>query len=201
MKLQTAPVVIELRVTKKRCAYAVLNAVLAREVGGPPATRLSWMLLTTEPIETLGEVAEIVRGYTFRWRIEEVHRAWKRGDCQVEDTQLRSREAIVKWATLHCAVAARAVRLAQLARTQPDVPASQEFSQAEIDAAIALRRKRTKLQLGDVPSLADVVRLVADLGGYTGPKSSGGPPGPTVIARGLKRVTIAAEVLEIVLKK
>ena len=42
--------------------------------------------------------------------------------------------------------------------------------------------------------------MIADEGGYTG-KSSGGPPGPTVIARGLERIGIAADALESVRKK
>jgi hypothetical protein len=195
MQLQYAPVTLRLPITRKRRVSVQLNAVLAREVNGPRGGALCWMLLTTEPIDTFEQVVALVRAYTHRWRIEELHRMWKRGGCNVEDTQLRSRDAIIKWATLHCAVAARALRLTQLARAQPDVPATTEFSQAEIDAAIVLRRKRTKRRLGDVPSLVEMVRMVADLGGYTG-KSSGGPPGATVIGRGLQRVMIAAEVVE-----
>lgn len=199
MQVQATRVTLELRVTKKKREYVELNAVLAREIDGPRGASLSWMLLTTEPIDTFAQVLDVVRAYTFRWRIEEIHRAWKRGGGNVEDTQLRSREAIIKWATLHCAVATRAVRLAQLARTRPELPATEEFSQTEIDATIALRRRRTTFRLGDVPSLGDVVRMIADIGGYTG-KSSGGPPGPTVIARGLERMGIAADVLEAVRK-
>jgi hypothetical protein len=195
MHVRTARVTVRLRVGKKRVEHQELNAVWAQEVDGPRDSPLSWMLLTTEPIETFSQVLEVVHAYTLRWRIEEMHRAWKRGGCNVEDTQLRSREAIIKWATLHAAVATRAVRLTQLARTQPDVSASEEFSQTEIDAAIVLRRKRTKYRIGDVPALVDVVGMIADIGGYTG-KSSGGPPGPAVIARGLERLGIAAEVLE-----
>jgi hypothetical protein len=200
MQVQTQRVTIELRVSKRQREYLTLNAVLAREVGGPKGASLSWMLLTTEPIDTFAQVVEIVRAYTFRWRIEEMHRAWKRGGCNVEDTQLRSPEAIIKWATIHAAVATRAVRLAQQARTRPQAAASEEFSQTEIDAAIVLRKKRSQFSPGSVPSLGDLVRLVADLGGYTG-KSSGGPPGPTVIARGLERVSIAAQVLDAIQKK
>jgi Transposase DNA-binding/Transposase DDE domain len=200
MLVRTLRVSVVLRVGRKRRESVDLHAVLAQEKGGPKGASLSWMLLTTEPVDTFAQAVQVVRGYTFRWRIEEMHRAWKRGGCNVEDTQLRSLEAILKWATLHCAVATRAVRLTQLARVRPDAPSSEEFSQTEIDAAIALRRKRTKFKLGDVPPLVDVVRLIADLGGYTG-KSSGGPPGPTVIARGLERVGIAAEVLEAMHKK
>src|SRR3974390_720434 len=195
MQVRAARVTARLRVGKKSIAYQELKAVWAREISGPTDGSLSWMLLTTEPIDSFSQVLEVVRAYTLRWRIEEVHRAWKRGAGNVEDTQLRSREAIIKWATLHVAVAARAVRLSQLARTQPEISAAQEFSQTEIDAAIPLRRKRTKYRRGDVPPLSDVVRLIADIGGYTG-KSSGGPPGPTVIARGLERLAIAVEVLE-----
>ena len=199
MHVQAKRVTLELRLTPKRREHLEINAVLAREVRGPEGRALSWMLLTTEPISTFAEVVRVVHTYTLRWRIEDVHRAWKRGGCNVEDTQLRSQEGIIKWATIHCAVAARAVRLAKLARERPDAPASEEFAQTEIDAAIILR-KRTKFRRGDVPSLAETVRLIADIGGYTG-KSSGGPPGPTVIARGLERIAIAAEVLESVQKK
>jgi hypothetical protein len=200
MHVQTQRVTIELRVSKRGLEYVELNAVWAREVRGPHGASLSWLLLTTEPIDTFEQVLEIVQAYTYRWRIEEMHRVWKRGGGHVEDTQLRSREAIIKWATLHCAVATRALRLTQLARTRPEMPASEEFSQIEIDATIVLRRKRTKFNPGDVPTLAELVRMVADVGGYTG-KSSGGPPGPTVIARGLERIGIGAEILEGLQKK
>ena len=199
MQVQATRVTLELRVSKKRREYVELNAVLAREVGGPRAASLSWMLLTTEPIDRFSQVVDIVHAYTFRWRIEEMHRAWKRGGGNVEDTQLRSRQAIIKWATLHCAVATRAVRLAQLARTQPELPANEEFSQTEIDAAIALSKRRTTFTFGDIPSLEELVRLVADIGGYAG--RSSGPPGPTVITRGLERIAIAVEVLSAVRKK
>jgi transposase-like protein/transposase Tn5 family protein len=195
LQVQTARVSVELRVTKRKRQTIELNAVLAREVGGPRGASLSWMLLTTESVDTFGQVLDIIGAYTLRWRIEEMHRAWKRGGGNVEETQLRSRQAIEKWATLHCAVAARALRLTQLARTEPERPATEEFTQDEIDAAIVLRGKRTTLRLGDRPSLGELVRMIADLGGYTG-KSSGGPPGPTVIGRGLERVKVAATVVK-----
>jgi hypothetical protein len=52
----------------------------------------------------------------------------------------------------------------------------------------------------DTPALGDIVHLVALLGGYTG-KSSGGPPGPTVIGRGLEKVAVAAETLRMMRAK
>ena len=173
-----------------------LTAVLAKEerTGGP-----EWMLLTSVRAQTFGMASVVLDGYTARWRIADFHRAWKRGLCDVEQTQLRmrGREALLKWATIHGAVAARALRLTHLAREQPDLPASEEFTQDEIDTVLLLRDRRknvTGKKLGDVPKMGDLVRWIADLGGYTG-KSSGGPPGATVIGWGRERITFAAEVL------
>lgn len=191
VQVQAAAVTVEVPLTKTRWQVVQLNAVLVRELSGAKDA-LSWMLLTTEGIDTFDDVRQIVRAYSYRWRIEEMHRAWKRGGCNVEDTQLRSRDGFLKWATIHAAVAARAVRLSHRARSEPKVPATEEFSQAEINAVIALRGKHTKLRTGAVPDLQTMVRLVADAGGYTG-KSSGGPPGPTVISRGLQRIAIVVE--------
>ena len=169
------------------------GAVLVREVGGRPDDRVEWLLLTTHPVRTLRDALAVVRGYTFRWRIEELHRAWKRGLCRVEDTQLRSRDAIFKWATILAAVAARALRLTYLARSDPDTPAVDELSRIELDALIALRQPKG-IALGHTPTVAQAVRWIADIGGYTGPWN--GPPGPAIVGRGLEQVLVTARALE-----
>ena len=182
---------LELPIGRKRRQYERLNVVVATEVGR--RNGLCWKLLTTEPVSSLQDARAVLRGYEMRWRIEEFHRAWKRGVCHVEDTQLRSFDAIAKWATILAAVAARATRLTYLAREKPDTPALDELTQLEVDAAVALRKPKG-VRLGARPTLAEAVRWIADIGGYTG-KSSGGPPGPTVIARGLAKVELLAEAI------
>jgi hypothetical protein len=167
------------------------NAVLVREVG-PVRNRIEWLLLTTHPVRTRADTLAVMQGYKHRWRIEELHRNWKRGLCRVEETQLRSREAVFKWATLLVAVAARAMRLTYLAREQPDLAASEELSRVELKALIALRQPKG-VSLRDVPTLSQAVRWLADLGGYTGPWN--GPPGPTVVGRGLYLVLAASRAL------
>lgn len=49
-----------------------LGAVLVEEVGTVPVGEagVSWMLLTTHPVETEADVLGVVRGYTARWAIE-----------------------------------------------------------------------------------------------------------------------------------
>ena len=50
-----------------------------------------------------------------------------------------------------------------------------------------------------VPTLGQAVRWLADLGGYTGPWN--GPPGATVIGRGLRDVVAAARAIRNLNKK
>jgi hypothetical protein len=156
---------------------------------------LDWMLLTSAPIDTTEQARVVVAGYSMRWRIEEFHRTWKTGSCKIEDTQLRSRHAIVRWATILAVVAARVERLKRLARNEAERPASDELTDVEIEVLIALKRrykKRTELVPDDPPTIGQAVRWIADIGGYTG-KSSGGPPGSITIARGLDRLRSGVE--------
>lgn len=181
------------RKSKTRCPIDVTYVdVRERRRNG-----LHWTLMTNRTVETFEQALEVVTGYTTRWRIEEFHRAWKNGACHVEDTQLRSREAIIKWATILAAVAVRATRLTYLAREKPELPASEEFSPAELTATVLLS-DQPDLDIHHL-TLANTVELIARLGGYTG-KSSGGPPGPTTLARGLRRVADSSKLLKTLAK-
>ena len=176
---------------------AEMTIVWAREVGTTPHGKkpLDWVLFTNRPVRTKSESIAVVRGYCFRWRIEDFHRAWKRGHCRVEETQLRSPDAVIKWATILAAVASRAEHLRHRAREAPDDPAETEFSRDELDGLFFLKKKEKKRTetISHNPTLAQAVRWVADLGGYVGNRSSG-PPGTTTIGRGLERVLLAAEI-------
>jgi hypothetical protein len=166
-----------------------MRVVEARERKGGKQ-RVLWRLLTTLPVTTFAEARAVIAAYTRRWRIEEFHLAWKSGACGIELSWLRQREHFFKWATLLSAVAARLERIRLLARAEPGRSALDEFTQDEIDAAIALRKPKG-VALGAQPTLGKVTRWIADVGGYTG-KSSGGPPGIRVITRGFERVEAAA---------
>lgn len=118
-----------------------LWVVQADEVAVPRGQRaLRWTLLTNYPVSTAAEARVVLRGYEARWRIEEMHRAWKRGGCHVEDRELRTVERVSRWGTVLAAVATRLTRLTYLAREKPEPPAVLDFGQDEIDAAIVLRR-------------------------------------------------------------
>ena len=182
---------ITLGISSKKRLRVEVNAVLVRE-RGRAQDRIEWLLLTTHPVHTRADALAVVKGYGYRWRVEDLHRTWKRGLCRVEESQLRTRNALFKWATILCTVATRALHLTHLARTQPELSALDEFSKHELEAIIALRQPKG-IAPDAVPTVGQAVRWLADMGGYMGSKKH--PPGPTVVGRGLLYVTAAARAL------
>lgn len=106
---------------------------------------------------------------------------------------MHKRAHVERWATLLASVAMRLVRLSYLARHHSDAPATIELTAAEIEAAVLARNIKRRKNAAP-PTIAEVVLWIAQEGGYTG-KSSGGPPGHLVIARGLHRIATLARVL------
>lgn len=200
LDVRFADLVLDLPVqgTERRTTMNV-RVVWARERRAPrDGERLDWMLLTNAEVSTFEQAKAIVDGYCHRWRAEDFHRTWKRGHCNVEDTQLHTRDRVMRWATMLAAVAARVERLKHLARSQPDAPASLALTPMEIDALRAAKTKikaRTEIIPEGMPTIAQAVCWIAELGGYTG-KSSGGPPGSTTIGRGLERLMVWTDAFE-----
>jgi hypothetical protein len=180
--------------TNERFAQEVW-AVLASEESRIPTGEkpLEWMLLTTFPADTLEAASQVVLGYAQRWRVEEFHKCWKSGACNVEDSQLRDADHLLPWVAILASVAVRILRMTYFARARPAAPATVEFSDQEIRAVVALAQPK-KLAAGITPTMQQITVWIAQLGGYIGP-SSGGPPGPLVIARGLDRLQLAFQLL------
>lgn len=195
MALRFCPVVLNLNSEDGKKVAKSLWAVHVREVGTTPMgeSPIEWLLLTNHPVETVEQARLVVLGYAQRWRIEQFHKLWKSEGCRVEDMQLQSLDAVCKWATVLASVAMRIERIVYLSRQEPDLPADVEFSRPEIDAAILLRKPKG-VKRGQLPTVAEVARWIADLGGYTG-KSSGGPFGAKVLARGLDYIAPVAQLL------
>jgi hypothetical protein len=202
MDVRACTVTLDLRDKQTNVRFPMeINVVQARERGTtPPGEKpIEWTLLTNRLIQTKADLSQVIFGYSMRWRIEELHRTWKSGACRVEETQLRSTSAVIKWATILVAVAVRIERIKQLSREEPQRPASDEFTPLEIRAAALLhfgKAGNKQVARGVVPTIADVAFWIAKIGGYTGRSSSGGPPGAITLARGLKSVRTAAKALD-----
>lgn len=176
-----------------------VNVVDARESRPPRgAPAIHWRLLTNRTVESPKDVADILHGYSQRWKIEELHRTWKSGACRVEDSQLHTASGVTKWAIIMAAIAARIERLKHLHRTTPQGSGESEFTPCEIAAIILMKRRhrrRNEPEPTPDPTLGELILWLGELGGYTG-RSSGGPPGSITIRRGLDMVLPIAEALE-----
>lgn len=117
---------------------------------------------------------------------------FRRSGHYVEDAQLHSLEALRKWATLLAAVAPRIGRLKYLARVTPEAASTIELSPEEIavlkrdQASRGVKKKRF---VPAAPTLADVTRWIAQLGGWIDPKGNG----PPTIGRGLERLSLLVD--------
>ncbi len=55
-----------------------VNVVLLEEVDPPESGQpVKWTLLTSEPVESLDDIARVVTYYNLRWPVEEFHKCWK----------------------------------------------------------------------------------------------------------------------------
>ena len=101
-------------------------------------------------MSSASEALEVVRKYTCRWPIEEVHLVLKSG-CRVEGLRLESWDRLEKAVAVESAVAARIVSLRDLARETPEAPAPRAVvargpGAAQRKGAGALQKQQRKQQ-------------------------------------------------------
>lgn len=177
------------RLGKDKRRNLEVNVVHVVERDSPARkARIEWFLLTTREVKKPSDACEVVDAYAERFQIELMHHGWKSGLCNIERTQLRSAEAIQKWATITAAVTTEALFLTQKSRETPEAAATEYLSRAQLDATIVLLQPKG-WEPGQTPSLALAVRWIAQIGGFVA--SNSGPPGKVTVGRGLERVNIA----------
>jgi hypothetical protein len=162
------------------------NLVEVWEPAPPPGSEpVHWLLWTREPAATTDEALEVVRKYTCRWPIEEVHLVLKSG-CEVEDLRLETWDGLEKAVTVNAAVAARIVSLRDLARQTPEAPATEVLSTDEVEVLVCRFGKGIK------PSeltIGQAVLWIGRLGGHLNRKRDG-MPGVRTLWRGLHDLTL-----------
>jgi len=169
-----------------------VTCIVAREIDAPAGTKpLEWRLLTNRTATSAAQVVELIDWYRARWEIEIYFHVFKNG-CEVETLQLGAIDRIERALALFMVVAWRITYLMRLGRTCPDLDATLFFSPDEIRGAYLLAKKSKPPQS---PKLNEVIRLIAQIGGFLGRKSDG-EPGVKTIWRGLDQVMTAAETLQ-----
>jgi transposase-like protein/transposase Tn5 family protein len=144
-----------------------------------------WLLWTLEPAATAAEALEVVRKYTCRWPIEEVHLVLKSG-CRVEDLRLETWDGLEKAVTINAAAAARIVSLRDRACQTPEAPASEVLSADEAETLVAhFGGKMAPSEL----TIGQAVLWIGRLGGHLNRKRDG-MPGVRTLWRGLHDLTL-----------
>ena len=104
--------------------------------------------------------------------------------CKIEAMQLGAIENIERALVLYLIVAWRIARLMRLGRTCPDMDAALMFDRDEWQAAYILNKQKLPQK---TPTLNEVVRLVARLGGFLARKGDG-EPGVKTVWLGMQRI-------------
>jgi hypothetical protein len=168
-----------------------VTCVVAREIDAPAGvTPIEWRLLTNRAASTVEEAIELIDWYRARWEIEIYFHVLKNG-CQVEKLQLGEIERVQRALALFMVVAWRVGYLMRMGRTCPDLDAALFFDPDEIRGAYLLNKKKMPAA---PPRLNDVMRLIAQIGGFLGRKGDG-EPGVKTIWQGLDQVFASAETL------
>ena len=162
-----------------------VTCVVAKEIA-PPAgvSALEWRLLSNRPEVSFEAAVELIDWYRARWEIELFFHILKNA-CRIEAMQLSTMERLERAIALYAVVAWRIGRLMRLGRTCPDLPGELFFEPDEWKGAHVLLKKPVP---ATPPTLNQIIRLIATLGGFLGRKSDG-EPGVKTLWLGLQRVT------------
>lgn len=187
---------------KSKLGNIAFWVILAEEIDPPEGEDpIRWILLTGKPVDSFEDATKILKLYLARWEIEVFHRVLKTG-CKVEEIQLKDDAAILNCVVLYMIVAWRILYLTWLGRDCPELPCSVFFEEAEWKSALAVsqhtRPKKKKEpdsekqvsgepEPEEEPTLGEMLKIVAGLGGHLGRKNDG-PPGAQVIWQGMSRV-------------
>jgi hypothetical protein len=165
-----------------------LTVLHATERGQPKGREpIDWKLVTDLPVRSRAEAVEKLNWYALRWRIETYHKILKSG-CRAEELKLRTATRLVHVLAIFCVLAWRVFWLTMMQRATRRAEPSIAFTALEIELLARTDAKRDCSNRGADLSLRDCVAQLARLGGYLN-RSSDGPPGNTVVWRGMARLT------------
>ena len=162
-----------------------VNVVMVYEPNPPEGEpAVEWILLTSLPIEPLDQVRQVIQNYCVRWLVEVFFRTLKSG-CRVEERRFEHVERFLPCLAIYLIVTWRTLYVCRLGREFPDISCEAVFEPTEWRPVYQVVHR--KAPPTTAPTLAEMVRMVAQLGGYMNRKRDD-PPGPQTIWLGLQRV-------------
>jgi hypothetical protein len=177
-------------VTFKRRQYSdtrvptlTMHAVHVVEPAPPRgAAPIEWLLVTSEPVQSLEDATAIVDHYRARWLVEEYFKALKTG-CAFEKRQLTNLAGLVRALAVFVPMAWRLLLLRHLGRAAVPTPVAPLFDTEQV---LLLRKvlKHRGYELPRRPTMREAMHGIAALGGHI---KNNGAPGWIVLGRGLTR--------------
>jgi hypothetical protein len=157
-----------------------VNALHVFEIHAPRGQEpVDWLLYTTEPLDTMKQIEDVVDYYRCRWMIEELNKALKTG-CVVQERQFESLDALTTMLALSLPVAVELLALRALARADSSAPAETLLTSSQLAAL----RHVSHRPLPKKPTVQDVLWCIAGLGGHI---KNNGPAGWRVLQRGMEK--------------
>lgn len=161
-----------------------VNVVLVTEIDPPEGdTAVEWILLTSLPIDGEKQVRSVIQYYCVRWLIEVFFRTLKSG-CRVEERRLEHIDRMFPCLAVYLIVAWRTLFVCRLGREFPEISCEAVFEPAEWKSVYYVVNKKPPPPTP--PTLQEMVRTVARLGGYVNRKRTD-EPGPQTVWLGLQR--------------
>ena len=173
----------------KSKGHIEVTCLIASEVSAPEGTKpVQWRLLSNREASTLEQASELIDWYRARWEIELFFLILKEG-CRVERLQLSDKDRLESALAIYMVIAWRINRLMRLGRTVPELDAGLVFEPDEWRAAFILNKKPVPKKM---PTLNEVIRLIAQRGGFLARKGDG-EPGAKTLWLGLQEIAIFVE--------
>jgi hypothetical protein len=169
---------VELKSTKemseKGTESIIVNIVTAVEVGKClDNSRVTWVLLTTEPVDTYEQAMTVIGYYQQRWRIEEFHKCWKSG-TKVENLRMQSIENLERGIVILAPIAIRLMQLRECIGEEKteEEPCTHLLSPEEFIVLWCSIEKKKKAPK-KMPTMKWVYQAIAKLGGWSDSKHTG----------------------------
>ena len=164
-----------------------INVVYAQEKTSKKEVEpLRWVLLTTEPVDTLSQALRVIDIYTARWRVEDFHKAWKTGagaerQRMTEPKNLERAVSILAFIGVRLLQLREAITIPYYLRKKGLIEAANELENQSCDTVfeedewkLLMKMKKPRGWNGkDTPSLKWAYQSLAKLGGFTDTKRTG----------------------------
>ncbi len=143
----------------------------------PREDQVEWLLITTEPIETMKQILRVVDIYKARWIIEEFFKGLKTG-CRLEERLLEDAESWHKLVAFFLPIAAGILNM----RLNKEQGLSGKYFS---DLQLRILKRVAKDQGKKIATVKDAQLRMAQMGGHI---AGNGPPGWITLLRGYQQL-------------